>query len=149
VVYEDLQVKNLVKNHHLAKSIQDASWSQFTQWLDYYGKIWDKVVVSVPPHYTTQDCSYCGHRVPKSLSTRTHVCPKCQGAELDRDENAARNILVKGLAMVGIVWNNGTFGQKGTAPQGETTGETGTSAMDGKPEMVSAVAEPVTRILCL
>lgn len=93
VVYEDLQVQNLIKNHYLAKSIADASWSLFTQWLDYYGKVWDKVVVAVPPQYTTQDCSYCGHRVPKSLSTRTHVCPKCQGVEIDRDENAALNLV--------------------------------------------------------
>jgi len=148
VVYEDLQVKNLVKNHHLAKSIQDVSWSLFTQWLDYYGKIWDKVVVSVPPHYTTQDCSNCGHRVQKTLSTRTHQCPVCL-LMCDRDRNAGVNILKKGLEMLGISWNNGTFGQKGTAPPGGTTGETGTSAMDGKPEMVSAVAEPVTRILAL
>jgi putative transposase len=76
VAYEDLQVKNLVKNHHLAKSIHDAGWSQFTAWLDYYGKVWDKAVVSVPPQYTTQDCSNCGHRVVKTLSTRTHSCPQ-------------------------------------------------------------------------
>ena len=61
VAYEDLQVKNLVKNHHPAKSIHDAGWSQFTAWLDDYGKVWDKAVVSVPPQYTTQDCSNCGH----------------------------------------------------------------------------------------
>ncbi|WP_448526295.1 RNA-guided endonuclease InsQ/TnpB family protein [Parathermosynechococcus lividus] len=156
VVYEDLQVRNLVKNHHLAKSIQDASWSWFTQWLDYYGNIWDKAVVAVPPHYTTQDCSNCGHRVRKTLSTRTHSCPNC-GFEMDRDQNAALNILKKGLKMVGVNWNNGTLGHKGTAPQGGTTGEISTSAMDGKPVrvsgtesfMVSAVAEPVTRIPCL
>ncbi|MCM0590363.1 MAG: transposase [Gloeotrichia echinulata DEX184] len=68
----DLKIANMVKNHHLAKSISDASWYQFTQWLDYYGKIWDKVVVAVTPAYTSQDCSNCGHRVKKSLSTRTH-----------------------------------------------------------------------------
>jgi putative transposase len=77
VVYEDLKVSNMVKNHHLAKSISDASWYQFTQWLDYYGKIWDKAVVAVSPNYTSQDCSSCGHRVRKSLSTRTHSCPNC------------------------------------------------------------------------
>jgi putative transposase len=147
VVYEDLQVKNLVKNHRLAKSIQDAGWSLFTRWLDYYGKIWDKVVVAVPPHYTTQDCSNCGHRVAKTLSTRTHVCPKC-GFELDRDQNAALNILKRGLHMLGMEWN-GTLGHKGTAPQGGTTGETGTSADERRLESVSAVAEPVTRIPCL
>jgi Transposase and inactivated derivatives len=148
VAYEDLQVKNLVKNHHLAKSIHSAGWSQFTAWLDYYGKVWDKAVVSVPPQYTTQDCSNCGHRVVKTLSTRTHSCPKC-GFEMDRDQNAALNILKKGLNILGMEWQNSTFGQKGTAPQGGTTGEISTSAMDGKPEMVSAVAEPVIRIPCL
>jgi transposase, IS605 OrfB family, central region len=149
VVYEDLQVKNLVKNHHLAKSIQDASWSLFTQWLDYYGKIWDKVVVSVPPHYTTQDCSYCGHRVPKSLSTRTHVCPRCNAVPIGRDQNAAINILKKGLEMLGIIWNNGTLGHKGTAPPGGTLGERGTSTTEGQPEVASALVEPRTRIPCL
>jgi putative transposase len=53
----------MVKNHHLAKSISDAAWYQFTQWLDYFGKIWDKTVVAVAPNYTSQDCSNCGHRV--------------------------------------------------------------------------------------
>jgi putative transposase len=148
VAYEDLQVKNLVKNRHLAKSIHDAGWSQFTAWLDYYGKVWDKAVVSVPPQYTTQDCSNCGHRVVKTLSTRTHSCPKC-GFELDRDQNAALNILKKGLSILGMEWQNSTFGQKGTGEKSRTTGEISTSAMDGKPEMVSAVAEPVIRIPCL
>jgi len=147
VVYEDLQVKNLVKNHHLAKSIHDASWSLFTRWLDYYGKVWDKAVVAVPPQYTTQDCSNCGHRVVKTLSTRTHSCPKC-GLELDRDQNSALNILKRGLHMLGMEWN-GTLGHKGTAPQGGTLGERCTSAVEGKLETVSALAEPRTRILCL
>jgi putative transposase len=102
VVYEDLKVSNLVKNHHLAKSISDASWYQFTQWLDYYGKIWDKAVVAVSPNYTSQDCSSCGHRVRKSLSTRTHSCPNC-GIEICRDTNAAINILKKGNGNSGKV----------------------------------------------
>jgi putative transposase len=148
VVYEDLQVNNLVKNHHLAKSIQDASWSLFTQWLDYYGKIWDKVVVAVPPHYTTQDCSNCGHRVQKTLSTRTHQCPVCLFVG-DRDRNAALNILKRGLEMLGIVWSNGTLGHKGTAPPGGTLGERGTSTTEGQPEVASALVEPRTRIPCL
>jgi putative transposase len=124
VVYEDLPVKNLVKNRHLAKSIQDASWSLFTHWLDYYGKVWGKAIVAVPPQYTTQDCSGCGHRVVKTLSTRTHICPKCL-LVLDRDQNAALNILKKGLSLLGLSifklsvlglkWQNGTLGHKGTA----------------------------------
>ncbi|NES65778.1 MAG: transposase [Okeania sp. SIO2D1] len=78
----------MVKNHHLAKSISDAAWYQFTQWLEYYGKIWGKAVVSVNPKFTSQDCSNCGHRVSKTLSTRTHVCPSCH-IEICRDTNAA------------------------------------------------------------
>jgi putative transposase len=148
VAYEDLQVKNLVKNHHLAKSIHDAGWSQFTQWLDYYGKVWDKAVVSVPPQYTTQDCSNCGHRVVKTLSTRTHSCPKC-GFEMDRDQNAALNILKKGLSILGMEWQNSTFGQKGTGEKSRTTGEISTSVAVGQPSAISAVAEPVIRIPCL
>lgn len=114
VVYEDLQICNMVKNHQLAKSISDASWYQFTQWLDYYGKIWDKAVVAVPPNYTSQDCSSCGHRVKKSLSSRTHSCPNCN-MEICRDTNAAKNILQKGMKVLGIEWNNSTFGQKESA----------------------------------
>jgi putative transposase len=115
VVYENLQIANMVKNHHLAKSISDAGWYQYTQWLDYYGKIWDKAVVAVSPNYTSQDCSNCGHRVKKSLSTRTHSCPNCK-IEICRDTNAALNILHKGLNILGIEWNkNSTSGQEGSA----------------------------------
>jgi putative transposase len=95
VAYEDLQVRNMVKNHKLAKSISDAAWSQFTQWLQYFGKVYGKTVVAVAPQYTSQDCSSCGNRVQKSLSVRTHICD-C-GTVLDRDHNAALNILTKGL----------------------------------------------------
>jgi IS605 OrfB family transposase len=91
VVYEDLQVKNLVKNHYPAKSILDAGWSQFTRWLNVHGSLWGKAVVAVRPQHTTQDCAHCGHRVFKTLSTRTHRCPQC-GFETDRDRNAALNI---------------------------------------------------------
>ncbi len=105
VVYENLLIRNMVKNHHLAKSISDASWYQFTQWLDYYGKIWDKAVVAVSPNYTSTDCSNCGHRVKKSLSTRTHSCPKCK-LEICRDTNASINILTKGMKILGVEWQN-------------------------------------------
>ena len=122
VVYEDLKIANMIKNHHLAKSISDASWYQFTQWLGYYGLIWDKVVVAVSPNYTSQDCSDCGHRVKKSLSTRTHSCPNCN-LEICRDQNAAINILKKGMNILGIECNNSTFGQKETASKEGTRGE--------------------------
>jgi putative transposase len=69
VAYEDLKVRNLVKNHHLAKSIYDASWSLFRQWIEYFGKVFGVVTIAVPPHYTSQNCSNCGEVVKKTLST--------------------------------------------------------------------------------
>jgi putative transposase len=98
IAYEDLKVCNMVKNHKLAKSISDAAWSMFTNWVDYFAKIRGVHVVAVSPHFTSQDCSRCGTRVKKSLSTRTHKCPSC-GLVEHRDLNAARNILAKGLGI--------------------------------------------------
>ncbi|MBG1269476.1 RNA-guided endonuclease InsQ/TnpB family protein [Nostoc sp. WHI] len=100
VAYEDLNVKGMVKNRHLAKSISDAGWSTFRQWLEYFGHKYGKVTVAVPPHNTSQNCSNCGQKVKKSLSTRTHVCPHCNYVE-DRDVNASINILKLGLTTVG------------------------------------------------
>jgi putative transposase len=117
VVYEDLKIANMVKNHSLAKSISDAGWYQYTQWLEYYGKIWDKVVVAVPPNYTSQDCSNCGHRAKKALSTRTHSCPSC-GVEICRDTNAAINILRKGLNILGVEWQKSEKCGLGVSPSG-------------------------------
>jgi putative transposase len=99
VVYEDLRIKNMVKNHCLAKSINDASWYQFRVFLEYFGKVFGKITVAVNPQYTSQECSSCGVIVKKSLSVRTHAC-QC-GCAMDRDHNAARNILSRGLATVG------------------------------------------------
>ncbi|NEP66061.1 MULTISPECIES: RNA-guided endonuclease TnpB family protein [Moorena] len=99
VAYEDLRVKNLVKNHCLAKSINDAGWYQFRKWLEHFGEKFGRVTVPVNPAYTSQNCSECGEVVKKSLSTRTHVC-EC-GCELDRDHNAAINILKRALGTVG------------------------------------------------
>jgi putative transposase len=96
IAYEDLQVRNMVKNHKLAKSISDASWSMFRDWVEYFGKVFGKVTVAVSPHYTSQNCSTCGTIVKKSLSERTHQCSHC-GTVLDRDHNAALNILAIGL----------------------------------------------------
>jgi putative transposase len=131
VVYENLQIANMVKNHHLAKSISDAGWYQYTQWLDYYGKIWDKAVVAVSPNYTSQDCSNCGHRVKKSLSTRTHSCPNCK-IEICRDTNAALNILHKGLNILGVEWNKQLGGSPNwagdpTSAQHSTSGQEGSA----------------------
>ncbi|NCR71375.1 MAG: transposase, partial [Microcystis aeruginosa LG13-12] len=100
IAYEDLNVKGMVKNSRLAKSINDVAWSTFRQWLEYFGFKYGKATVAVAPHNTSQNCSNCGQKVPKSLSTRTHVCPHCGYVE-DRDINAAINILKKGLSTVG------------------------------------------------
>ncbi len=86
----------MVKNHSLAKSINDAAWYRFREWLEYFGNIYRVDVIAVDPRYTSQNCSSCSQKVLKSLSTRTHVCPYC-GYQADRDENAAINILSKAL----------------------------------------------------
>jgi putative transposase len=109
IYLEDLQVRNLVRNHHLAKSISDAGWAAFRTILTSKAVYAGKWVVAVPPAYTSQDCSgvlpdgsRCLQRIAKSLSVRTHICPSC-GLVLDRDENAARNILRAGQARQGAV----------------------------------------------
>ena len=95
----DLRIKNLAKNHCLAKSINDAGWYQFRKWLEYFGVKFGKVTIAVNPAYTSQECSSCGTQVKKSLSMRTHVC-QC-GFVLDRDWNAAINILKLALSTIG------------------------------------------------
>lgn len=105
----------MVKNHCLAKSINDVSWYQFRIWLEYFVQVFEKITVAVKPQYSSQECSSCGESVEKTLSTRTHVC-KC-GCVLDRDENAARNILSRGLGTVG---HTGTFGLEPSSALGES-----------------------------
>ncbi|HEY9603588.1 MAG TPA: transposase [Allocoleopsis sp.] len=123
IVYEDLKIQNMVKNHHLAKSINDASWYQFTQWLQYFAQVNGVIVIAVPPHNTTVDCSCCGAKVKKTLSTRTHRCSKC-GTVLDRDHNAAKNILAKGFKLLAQYLNSTVghteSGVKNSQAQGET-----------------------------
>lgn len=122
IAYENLQIANLVKNSHLAKSISDASWGLFLSWVRYYGALHSIPVIAVPPHFTTQDCSGilpdgtpCQERVEKSLSQRTHVCPRC-GLIVDRDENAALNILYAAHCTVG---QTGTGSRKRTKRLGK------------------------------
>lgn len=90
----------MVKNRRLSKSISDAGWSTFRRWLEYFGYKYGKVTIAVAPHNTSQNCSNCGKKVQKSLSTRTHICPDCNYVE-DRDINAAINVLQKGLSTQG------------------------------------------------
>jgi len=93
IYHEDLQTANMLKNHHLAKSIQDAGWSAFLSILTYKAACAGRRVVAVPPAYTSQTCSGCGRVVWKGLSVRWHHCPyeDC-GTSLHRDHNAAKNI---------------------------------------------------------
>jgi putative transposase len=95
VYHEDLQTANMLKNHHLAKSIADAGWSAFLGILSCKAVEAGKTVVAVPPAFTSQACSGCGVIVQKGLSVRWHLCPDC-GTSLHRDHNAARNILAWG-----------------------------------------------------
>lgn len=99
IVIEDLQVSNMVRNHCLAFAIADASWGMFRQLLETKAESAARRVIAVRPHYTSQNCSSCGEYVAKSLGVRTHVCPFC-GYLADRDENAARNILQRGLQVL-------------------------------------------------
>lgn len=96
IAFEDLKIANLVKNHSLTKSISDAAWGRFLSWVTYYAIAHAVPGVAVAPHWTSQQCSGCRQIVKKSLSERTHRCVHC-GLVMDRDENAARNILVKAL----------------------------------------------------
>jgi putative transposase len=104
IYHEDLQTANMLKNHHLAKSIQDAGWSAFLSILAFKAACAGKRVVAVPPAYTSQRCSGCGRVVWKGLSVRWHRCPyeDC-GTSLHRDHNAAKNIEWAGQALQGGV----------------------------------------------
>ena len=92
IAVEKLNVKGMLKNHCLAKSIADASWSMFRTALTQKAESAAREVIAVNPAYTSQDCHACGYRVKKKLSERWHNCPMCT-ASLDRDTNAAINIL--------------------------------------------------------
>ena len=107
--HEDLQTANMLKNHHLAKSIADAGWAAFLGILTYKAVCAGRRVVAAPPAYTSQKCSGCGVLVQKGLSVRWHRCPDC-GTSLHRDHNAAKNIERAGQALRGGVavaaWEN-------------------------------------------
>ena len=97
IVVENLHIKGMVRNHHLAKSISDAGWRQFLNYLTYKAEEAGCLVEKVSPHYTSINCSVCGEPVPKTLAQRIHRCPFCKTV-MDRDHNAAQNILLKSTA---------------------------------------------------
>lgn len=95
IYIENLNIKGMVRNRHLAKSITDASWGMFFNLLSYKAEEAGRKVIKVNPKGTSQICSRCGEKVPKSLSVRIHNCPFCD-LVLDRDENASLNISALG-----------------------------------------------------
>lgn len=95
IAVEDLSVKNMIKNHHLSKSIADAGWGKFINYLEYKCLKYGKMFVKVPPGGTSQTC-VCGAHVPKDLSIRVHKCPEC-GLVEDRDVVSAMVILKRAV----------------------------------------------------
>ena len=102
VAVEDLKIGNMVRNHHLAKSISDAAWGNFRLILESKAANAGKQLTKVDPKYTSQKCSGCDTIVAKSLSVRVHDCVDC-GLVLDRDHNAAINIKKAAVALRGGV----------------------------------------------
>ncbi len=109
IVFEDLQIKNMMQNHHLAKSISDAGWYQLISLTKSKAEYAGKIVELVNARNTSQNCSACGNSVTKDLSVRTHSCPFC-GLVLDRDHNAAINILKRSISTVGTTGINARQG---------------------------------------
>jgi len=97
IAVEKLNESNMLKNHSLAKHIQDASWDTFIRMLRYKAVTAGAELFEADPRNTSQMCSRCGNLVPKRLSVRVHRCPHC-GFEAHRDVNAARNILRRARA---------------------------------------------------
>lgn len=105
IAVEKLQIRNMLDNHCLARSISDASWGKFLSILSYKAEYAGRRFTQVNPNGTSQTCSNCGFKVPKDLSVRIHNCPNC-GVSLHRDYNSALNVLALGRSVWGVTWNN-------------------------------------------
>lgn len=102
IVSEDLKISNMIKNHHLAKSIADVSWYELTRQIKYKSDWYGRQYVKINTYYpSSQTCNCCGFKNPitKDLTVRDWTCPQC-GTYHDRDENAANNILAEGKRIV-------------------------------------------------
>ena len=102
IALEDLKVKDMEQNNKLARNITDASWSRLVSMLIYKANWYGRTVIKVPNNYpSSQLCSICGYKnsITKSLNIRKWTCPKC-GIVHDRDINAAKNILSKGIKIL-------------------------------------------------
>jgi putative transposase len=113
IAYEDLQVQNMAKNHHYAKSINDVSWSRFTQFLCYKAESAGCRVVDVPPQYTTQTCNECRNIQEVEKGATVYICGRC-GLQIDRDLNASINIL-----RIGLEKSSTTEGHSGSQASGD------------------------------
>ena len=116
IIFEDLNILGMVKNHKYAKSISDVSWGKLIRYTQSKAESAGKTVVLVDPRNTSQLCSGCGEVVPKDLSVRIHNCPSC-GLVLDRDYNAAQNILTRGLREIACGELTTTLSARSTASQ--------------------------------
>ncbi len=108
IIFENLHIQNMLQNHCLAKSISDAAWNQLITYTTYKAENAGRRVVLVDPRNTSKKCSRCGEMVEKPLSARVHSCPVC-GLVMDRDQNAAINILGLGLQSLGNALEAPTF----------------------------------------
>jgi len=95
-----LQVKNMLKNHSLAKYISDVGWGEFVRQVEYKAEWYGRRLIKIDKFYpSSKRCSHCGHVLESlSLDIREWICPEC-GAHHDRDINAAKNVLAAGLAV--------------------------------------------------
>lgn len=110
IAFEDLNIQDMQSsgNKTINRGVSDVAWDRFVQFVVYKAEDAGRTVALVNPRGTTQECSSCGETVPKDLSVRKHECPHC-GLSLNRDHNAALNILARGLTSMGSIPKSPSF----------------------------------------